>query len=73
MFGVCFNAFIQQICIKLIKSDSIDIYDIDKYFYFQINAILLNFLFIIESWKKKFHKILSSKNFLNIDNNNNHY
>ncbi len=43
----------------MIKSDSKDTYDVTKDFYFQINAVLLNFLFK-ESWKKKiyhcFHK-----------------
>ncbi len=40
------NTVIQQGHIKLIKSDSKDIYNA-----FQINAALLNFLFIKESWK----------------------
>ncbi len=31
------------------------IYNITKYFLFQINAILLNFLFIKESWNKMHH------------------
>ncbi len=33
-------------CIKLIKIDSKDIYNDTNFFYFQINAVLLNFLFI---------------------------
>ncbi len=37
--------------IKLIKSDSKNIYNVTKNL-FQINAVLLNFLFIKESWKK---------------------
>ncbi len=44
------NTFIQQECIKLVKSDSEDIYN------GQINAVLLNFLFIKESWKIKCNK-----------------
>ncbi len=57
MFGVCvhvcvlveINAFIHMACIKLIKSDSKDIYNVNIRFLFQINAVLLNFLFICES------------------------
>ncbi len=47
--------------IKLIESDSKNIYNVTKNL-FQINAVLLNFLFIKESWKKSV---------FNIDNNNN--
>ncbi len=63
------NTFIHQGCIKLIKSDSKLIY---KIFIFQINAVLLNCLFIQESWKKKtwfLTKILCSTTVFNIDNN----
>ncbi len=63
------NTFIQQGRIKLIKSDSQDIYNITKRFLFQINTVLLNFLVICESWKIKcisFHKNI---NVFNIDNN----
>ncbi len=35
---------------------------------FQINAVLLNFLFIKESWKKVSTKILNSKNCFNNNN-----
>jgi len=37
------NALIQQECIKLISSDSKDIYNVTKDFY--LNAVLLNILF----------------------------
>ncbi len=43
------NTFIQQGCVKLIKSDSKDIL-LEKDFYFE-NAVLFNVLFIKESWK----------------------
>ncbi len=43
------HAFIQQGCIKLIKSGK-DISNVSKDL-FQINSALLNFLFICESWK----------------------
>ncbi len=63
------NTFIQQGCIKLIKSDSKDL----QYIFFLINAVLLNFLFIKESWKIKYitfsTKIWSSTTVFNIDNN----
>ncbi len=36
---------------KIIKSDWEDVYNVRKRFVFQINAVLLNFLFICESWK----------------------
>jgi len=40
------KTFIQDGCIKLIKSDSGEIYKCNKRSHFQINAVLLNFLFI---------------------------
>ncbi len=43
-----FNTFIQQGCIKMTKSDNEDI--CYKIFIFQINAVVLHFLFIKESW-----------------------
>ncbi len=43
------NTSIQQGCTKLIKSDSINIYNIK--IPFEINAVLLNFPFIKESSK----------------------
>ncbi len=67
-FGVRFffkNYKFQQECIKLIKSDSKDIYNI-KRFLFQINDVHLTF-----SSSKSimvFTKILSSKKKINIDN-----
>ncbi len=42
------NTFIQQGCIQLIKSDGQDLYNVTKRFLFQINAVLLNILFIKE-------------------------
>ncbi len=56
------NAFIQQACIKLIKSASEDISNVTK-----VNAVLLNFILICESWKKKnmhhvFHKNIVQHN-----------
>ncbi len=54
------NMFIQQGCIKLIKSGSKDIL-------LWINAVLLTFLFIKESWKNEmyhiFHKNMKQHNF----------
>jgi len=53
----------------LIKSEK----NVKKRFIFQINVVLLNFLFIIESCKKciMFHtKILSSTTVFIIDDNN---
>ncbi len=35
------NTFIQHVCIKMIKNDNEDIYNVEN---FQINAVLLNFL-----------------------------
>ncbi len=35
------NTFIQHVCIKMIKNDNEDIYNVE---HFQINAVLLNFL-----------------------------
>ncbi len=35
-------------CIKLIKSDSEDIYDVKRFKKFEINTVPLNFLFIKE-------------------------
>jgi len=46
------NAFLQQGHIKLIKSVSKDISIVTKTSLFQVNVVLLNFLFK-ESWKKK--------------------
>ncbi len=58
------TTFIQQEHIQFIKIDS--------------NAVLLNFLFIVESWKNNnnnnvslFSKILGSTGVFNIDNNQN--
>ncbi len=51
------NTFIQQAYIKLIKK---------LYFLLQINYVILNFLFINDSWKKRyhgFHKNLKRDNF----------
>ncbi len=45
------NTFIQKRRIKFIKSDSKD-FCVTKKYIFQLNAVLLNFLFIEESWKK---------------------
>ncbi len=62
---------IQQGRIWLNKSDSKDFYIVTKEFYFILcNAVLLNFLFIKESWEKEKKNILSSKTVFNIDNNN---
>ncbi len=44
------NIFIQQGCIKLIKSDSKDIYNVSKDFYFKWMLFYLTFG---GSWKKK--------------------
>jgi len=44
-FGVS-EILIQRECIKLIKCDSKDIYNITQDFYLKINAVLLNFLTI---------------------------
>ncbi len=58
----------QQGWIKLIKSDSKDIYNVTKAFYF-------NLLFIKESWKyitmkKIYHKISGRTTIFNTENNN---
>ncbi len=45
MYYLFINNFIQQGCIKLIESDRNLIYR------FQINSVILNILFIWESWK----------------------
>ncbi len=45
------NTFIQKRRIKFIKSDSKD-FCVTKKIIFQLNAVLLNFLFIKEIWKK---------------------
>ncbi len=52
------NNFIQQRCIKLIKNDSKD-------FNIFSNAVLLNCLFIKESWKMydSFHKSIKQHNY----------
>ncbi len=42
--------FIQQACIKLIKSDRKDIYNVTEDLY--LNTVLLKILFTKESWKK---------------------
>ncbi len=68
------NNIIQQgcnKCIKLIKSDSKDIYTNHLFdILFQINYVLLKFLFIKkEYWKKlyhSFHKILAAQQFLTL-------
>ncbi len=70
-FGVYkqMNTFIQQ-SIESIKSDSKDIYY--TIFLFQINAVLLNFLFVKECRKIRVTvptKIVSSTTVFNIDNN----
>jgi len=52
----------------LIKSDSKDIYNVTKDF-FQINAVLLNILFIKESWNKCIYKNINSTTVLYTDNN----
>ncbi len=69
--------FIHQGHIKLIKRASTDIYKCNKRFLFQINAVLLNFLFICESWKIKSitvsTKILCSTTVSNIDNNQKYF
>ncbi len=48
---------VQQEGIKLIKSESKDIYNITKHFYFK-KGVLLNFLLIKGCWKRHqgFHK-----------------
>ncbi len=56
------NTFIQQVHIKLIKNDFYTVL-------FQINAVLLNFLFTKQSWYTSTN-ILSSITYFNIDNNN---
>jgi len=56
------STFIQQGCIKLIKSDRL----CDKILLFQINP---NFPFIKQSWNKVSPKIFSSTTVFNIDNN----
>ncbi len=43
------NTFIQQGCIKVAKSDNEDIYNVIKTIIFQINNVVLNFLFVKES------------------------
>lgn len=45
------NTCIHQGCIKLINSDSKDIYNGTKVFYFQNHIYIFNFLFISESGK----------------------
>jgi len=62
------NTFIQQGCIKLIKSDSKD--NIMLRFQFEINAVLLNLLFSKESWQKyiQFPQKYYSTTVFNIDN-----
>ncbi len=49
--------FIQQGGITLIKSDSIGIYNVTKIILFQINAVLLNFL-----WKNSNKIFITHKN-----------
>ncbi len=49
--------FIQQGGITLIKSDSIGIYNVTKIILFQINAVLLNFL-----WKNSNKIFITQKN-----------
>ncbi len=68
---------LSQGCTKWIKSDRENIYNVTKRFLFQINAVLLNFLFIKEFWEIQIAKkcimiwteILSSTTFFYIDNN----
>ncbi len=48
-----FGFFFQQGHIKLIKNDSKDTYNAKRYT-FQINVVLLKFLFVGEFWKKCF-------------------
>ncbi len=63
------NTFKQE-CIKLIKRDSKDLYCHKKHA-FQINAVLLNVLFINEAWFffiKVSTKILNRTTDFNIDN-----
>ncbi len=55
-----FNTFVQQGCIKLIKSDNKDMYNVAKDFYFR----QMLFFWTFYSEKKSYHgfkKILSSK------------
>ncbi len=51
--------------LKLIKSDDKYIYNVTTDFYFQINAVLLNFLFIKETWKK-FYSVVFNIIIINI-------
>ncbi len=53
------NSFIQQRCIKFIKRDRKDIYNVTKYLYLVTNCITVS------------TKVFSSKNCLNFDSNKN--
>ncbi len=67
------DTFMQQGCVKLVKSESKDIYKVSK-FIFQIKAVLLNFLFI-KSWIKRIMvpTKYSSTSVFNIDNSKKYF
>ncbi len=48
------NSYIEQGCIKLSKSDSIDVYNATNNFCFKLMLFFFNFVFIKESWKFSF-------------------
>ncbi len=66
-FNVLIITFIQQGCIKCIKSDSKTFIMLEKICIFQINSVLLNFLFNRKLFLQKI--IWSSTTVFNTDNN----